>query len=119
MISHRFHRHRLQMKTVSGKLVSTTPVNLFKSDDILSDFVTSDNGASQSVSAYLRRASAAFNEPAYFKKHRNLKKNRSNQEASTKSDISCKTLEKDEVRKVAGNSMKPESKKRRRTEAAE
>ncbi|KAI3519334.1 hypothetical protein L1887_08364 [Cichorium endivia] len=88
---------RLQMKTVSGKIVSTKPVNLSKAANILSNFVTSDDGASQSVSAYLRRASVAFNELVYFKKHHKLKK-KPNKEASTISDLSHRNLEEDEVR---------------------
>ncbi|KAI3722737.1 hypothetical protein L2E82_33799 [Cichorium intybus] len=86
-----------QMKTVSGKIVSTKPVNLSKAANILSNFVTSDNGASQSVSAYLRRASVAFNELVYFKRHHKLKK-KPNEEASTISDLSHRNLEEYEAR---------------------
>ena len=81
------------MRTVSGTIVSTKPVNLSKAAKVLSNFVNTENGASQSVSVYLRRASAAFDELVYFKKHHEFKKNRSKDEASTKSDISRRSLE--------------------------
>ncbi|KAI3794178.1 hypothetical protein L1987_36807 [Smallanthus sonchifolius] len=105
------HRHRFQMKTVSGKIVSTKPVNLSKAANILSNFVTSDNGASQPVAAYLRRASAAFNELVYFKKHHRI-----NKSSSTKSDISHRSLQEDEVmdtREVEGTLRKKERKKKK------
>ncbi|KAK9062914.1 hypothetical protein SSX86_020104 [Deinandra increscens subsp. villosa] len=81
------------MKTVTGKIVSTKPVNLSKAAKILSNFVNSDNGASQPVAAYLRRASAAFNELVCSKKHHMLKKKSSKEDTSTKSDTSHKSLE--------------------------
>ncbi|KAI3798927.1 hypothetical protein L1987_34212 [Smallanthus sonchifolius] len=105
------HRHWFQMKTVSGKIVSTKPVNLSKAANILSNFVTSDNGASQPVAAYLRRASAAFNELVYFKKH-----HRMNKSSSTKSEISHTSLQEDEVmdtREVEGTLRKKEKKKKK------
>lgn len=86
------------MKTVSGKIVSTKPVILSKAATILSNFVTIENGASQSVSTYLRRASVAFNELVYFKKHHKLKKKRTKDDGLTKSDFCERNLEDDEVR---------------------
>ncbi|KAD7479291.1 hypothetical protein R6Q59_008163 [Mikania micrantha] len=86
------------MKTVTGRIVSTKPVTLSKAANILSNFVSSNNGASQPVTAYLRRASAAFDELVYFKKHHRLKKNSSKAEASTKYDTSHRSLEEYEVR---------------------
>lgn len=74
------------MKTVSGTIISSKPINLSKAANILSNFVTSDNGASQSVSTYLRRTCAAFNELVYFKKHHKQKKHRPMEESSSKSD---------------------------------
>ncbi|KAK7291002.1 hypothetical protein RIF29_05833 [Crotalaria pallida] len=50
------------MKTISGNCVSTKQISLSKAAKILSKFVSADNGASQVSSAYLHRASAAFNE---------------------------------------------------------
>ncbi|CAI9272405.1 unnamed protein product [Lactuca saligna] len=107
--------NRLQMKTVSGKIVSTKAVNLSKAANILSKFVTSDNGASQSVSAYLRRASVAFNELVYFKKHNKLKK-KANEDASTISDISQRNLEEDDVRVPKNDNVedKSEDKKKKK-----
>nr|XP_043617942.1 uncharacterized protein LOC122589683 [Erigeron canadensis] len=83
------------MKTVSGTAVSAKPVNLSKAN-ILLKFVISDNGAAQAVSAYLRRASMAFNEHVYFKKHYKLEKNRSKEETLTVSDISHINCEENE-----------------------
>ncbi|CAH2069372.1 unnamed protein product [Thlaspi arvense] len=50
------------MKTVTGRVVSEEPISLTTAANILSGFVASKNGASQDVSAYLRRAAAAFTE---------------------------------------------------------
>ncbi|XP_010260126.1 PREDICTED: uncharacterized protein LOC104599327 [Nelumbo nucifera] len=63
------------MKTVSGSLVSSKPISLSKAASVLSSFVSAETGASQAVSAYLRRASDAFNELVQF--HRELKAGRS------------------------------------------
>ncbi|CAL1403266.1 unnamed protein product [Linum trigynum] len=50
------------MKSVTGEIVSSTPVSLSKAASILSQFVSADTGASQAVNAYLRRANSAFDE---------------------------------------------------------
>ncbi|KAG6737987.1 hypothetical protein POTOM_059522 [Populus tomentosa] len=50
------------MKTVTGKITDSTPVSISKAASILSKFVSSENGASQALNAYLRRATAAFDE---------------------------------------------------------
>lgn len=50
------------MKTVTGKIVSSTPISVSKVTKIISNFVATDNGASQAVSAYLRRAYYSFND---------------------------------------------------------
>lgn len=50
------------MKTVTGGVIAAEPISLPKAATILSSFVSSKNGASQDVGAYLRRASAAFSE---------------------------------------------------------
>ncbi|KAG7564969.1 Glutamyl-tRNA reductase N-terminal domain superfamily [Arabidopsis suecica] len=55
----------LPMKTVTGRVISAEPATL------LSGFASSDNGTSLDVSAYLRRASAAFTELKSF--HRETK----------------------------------------------
>ncbi|XP_076949902.1 uncharacterized protein LOC143622724 [Bidens hawaiensis] len=94
------------MKTVSGKIVSTKPVSLSKAANVLANFVTSDNGVSQPVAAYLRRASAAFDELVYFKKHHKLKKKSSKEEDLTKSDISHRSLEEYEVKAVENGGTK-------------
>ncbi|KAF9670731.1 hypothetical protein SADUNF_Sadunf13G0099200 [Salix dunnii] len=52
------------MKTVTGKITESTPVTIAKAASILSKFVSTDNGASQALNAYLRRATAAFDELA-------------------------------------------------------
>ncbi|KAK6276687.1 hypothetical protein POUND7_006396 [Theobroma cacao] len=60
------------MKTVTGKILSSTPISVSKATKIISNFAATDNGASQAVSAYLRRASASFNELKQL--HRELRK---------------------------------------------
>ncbi|RWR85874.1 cylicin-1-like protein [Cinnamomum micranthum f. kanehirae] len=59
------------MKPVAGTITSSKPISLSKAARALSKFISIENGASQAVSAYLRRASAAFNELVQF--HENLK----------------------------------------------
>ncbi|KAI7728749.1 hypothetical protein M8C21_028678 [Ambrosia artemisiifolia] len=105
------------MKTVSGKIISTKSVSLSKAANILSNFVTSDNGASQPVGVYLRRASEAFNELVYFKKHLRSKKHSSKDDASTKSDVSHRSFEEHRTEEVEGKLRKKE-KKRKKTEAS-
>ncbi|KAF8396661.1 hypothetical protein HHK36_018286 [Tetracentron sinense] len=63
------------MKTISGKVVSSKPISLSKAASVLSTFVSAETGASQAVSAYLRRASFSFTELVQF--HRELKSGRS------------------------------------------
>lgn len=60
------------MKTVTGKIVSSTPISVSKAAKIIANFAATDNGASQAVSAYLRRASASFNELKQL--HREIQK---------------------------------------------
>ncbi|XVE79689.1 hypothetical protein DITRI_Ditri14bG0078000 [Diplodiscus trichospermus] len=60
------------MKTVTGKVLSSTPISVSKAAKIIANFAATDNGASQAVSAYLRRASASFNELKQL--HRELRK---------------------------------------------
>ncbi|XP_024983660.1 WW domain-containing protein ZK1098.1-like [Cynara cardunculus var. scolymus] len=86
------------MKTVSGTIISSKPVNISKAASILSNFVNSDNGASQSVSTYLRRTSTAFNELVSFRKHHKRKKHQPMEEDSSKSDVKPRNSEEDEVR---------------------
>ncbi|KAJ8771932.1 hypothetical protein K2173_027109 [Erythroxylum novogranatense] len=50
------------MKTVTGEIISSNPVSVSKAASILSKFVSAETGASQAVNAYLRRATAAFDE---------------------------------------------------------
>ncbi|XP_071739099.1 uncharacterized protein [Rutidosis leptorrhynchoides] len=109
------------MKTVTGMIVSAKPVSLSKAANILSKFVNSDNGASQAVRAYLRRASMDFNELVYFKKHHKYKNNIPKEEASVKSDISHrnheeyerKVLEKDVVKSEDDKVGKKEKKRKK------
>lgn len=62
------------MKSVKGEVLSTTPISITKAAKILSKFVYADTGASQAVCAYLRRASASFNELNQL--HKELKSHR-------------------------------------------
>ncbi|KAJ4725926.1 nucleolar protein 58-like [Melia azedarach] len=71
------------MKAVTGKVLSTTPISLSKAASILSKFVSADNGASQAVCAYLRRASFSFNELNQL--HKELKSHRKHK--TSKSEI--------------------------------
>ncbi|KAK7310719.1 hypothetical protein RJT34_08403 [Clitoria ternatea] len=50
------------MKTVTGRCDSSKDVSLSKAAKIIAKFVSADNGASHAINAYLRRASASFNE---------------------------------------------------------
>ncbi|KAG8496278.1 hypothetical protein CXB51_009255 [Gossypium anomalum] len=60
------------MKTVTGKILSSTPVSVSKAAKIIANFAATDNGASQAISAYLRRASASFSELKQL--HKELRK---------------------------------------------
>ncbi|CAL0323691.1 unnamed protein product [Lupinus luteus] len=64
------------MKTVSGNSVSSKQISLSKAAKILSKFVSADNGASQVTSAYLHRASDAFNELKHLHKELNSPQSR-------------------------------------------
>ncbi|KAK4370396.1 hypothetical protein RND71_009871 [Anisodus tanguticus] len=50
------------MKTVSGKVTSTTPISLSNAAKSLTKFASSDHGASHAVSVYLHRAANSFNQ---------------------------------------------------------
>ncbi|CAF1698336.1 protein MNN4-like [Brassica napus] len=59
------------MKTVTGSVNSAKPISLSKAATLLYGFVSSETQASPDVSAYLRRASAAFTELRSF--HREIR----------------------------------------------
>ncbi|KAM2057039.1 hypothetical protein ACFX16_029778 [Malus domestica] len=63
------------MKTVSGIVLSSKPISLSKATSTLSSFVSSDTGASQEFSVYLRRTLASFKELKQL--HKELKSPRS------------------------------------------
>ncbi|GLU07940.1 hypothetical protein SLE2022_248780 [Rubroshorea leprosula] len=50
------------MKTITGRVISSTPVSLSKAAKIVSNFAAVENGASQAISAYIRRTAVSFNE---------------------------------------------------------
>ncbi|KAK3012632.1 hypothetical protein RJ639_008588 [Escallonia herrerae] len=56
------------MKSISGRVTSSKPISLSKAAETLTNFASSDNGASQAVSTYLKRAAAEFTELAHFHK---------------------------------------------------
>ncbi|KAK8596431.1 hypothetical protein V6N13_001056 [Hibiscus sabdariffa] len=60
------------MKTVTGKILSSTPISVSNAAKIITNFVATDNGASQAISAYLRRSAASFSELKQL--HRELQK---------------------------------------------
>ncbi|CAN1226957.1 hypothetical protein LINGRAPRIM_LOCUS1127 [Linum grandiflorum] len=114
------------MKSVTGEIKSTTPVTLSRAAGILSDFVARDTGASQAVTAYLRRATSAFDElvqfhnslPRRYEKHkcpttslaavdedpRRVQQNRPNHSNdSKKKSKSQSVVVKEEQRKGEGN----------------
>ncbi|XP_058725032.1 uncharacterized protein LOC131596408 [Vicia villosa] len=68
------------MKTLSGRCESSKAISLSKATKILSKFVSADNGASQVISAYLHRASDAFDELNQI--HRELKPSQSHRKKS-------------------------------------
>ncbi|KAF5752801.1 transcriptional regulator ATRX [Tripterygium wilfordii] len=65
------------MKTVKAKVLSSTPIRISKAASILSKFASTENGASQAIGAYLRRASDAFNELAQVHKEKKSSSSRS------------------------------------------
>ncbi|GLU11711.1 hypothetical protein SLE2022_284370 [Rubroshorea leprosula] len=52
----------MKMITGTGGVISATPVSLSKAAKVVSNFVAIENGASQAISAYIRRAAVSFNE---------------------------------------------------------
>ncbi|XP_042475008.1 uncharacterized protein LOC122057078 [Macadamia integrifolia] len=62
------------MKTISGWDTSSKPISLSKAATVLQKIINEDPGASQAVSVYLKRASAAFDELVQF--HKELKGSR-------------------------------------------
>ncbi|KAK8683557.1 hypothetical protein V6N13_039616 [Hibiscus sabdariffa] len=60
------------MKTVTGKILSSTPISVSQAAKIINNFAATDNGASQAIGAYLRRASASFSELKQL--HKELRK---------------------------------------------
>ncbi|XWS71759.1 hypothetical protein CRYUN_Cryun03dG0166400 [Craigia yunnanensis] len=83
------------MKTVTGKILSSTPISVSNAAKIMANFATTDNGASQAVSAYLRRTSASFNELKQL--HREFRK-------SSKSDRKHKKSKSETTVEGAGES---------------
>ncbi|KAK2974134.1 hypothetical protein RJ640_025483 [Escallonia rubra] len=63
------------MKSISGKVISSKPISHSKAAETVANFASSDNGASLTVSAYLKRAAAEFTKLAHF--HKQLKSSHS------------------------------------------
>lgn len=78
------------MKTVSGNVISSKPISLPKAAKILSTFVTVENGASHAISAYLQRASTAFDELVHL--HKELKADKSEHKSKHRKLDSAKEL---------------------------
>ncbi|KAE8038947.1 hypothetical protein FH972_011407 [Carpinus fangiana] len=81
------------MKTVIGQVLSSKPISLKKATSTLSTFVSTENGASPAICAYLRRALASFKELRQHEKE--LRDPRSKQrqyrsKSETLSDVSQK-----------------------------
>ncbi|XP_009610315.1 uncharacterized protein LOC107825683 [Nicotiana tabacum] len=70
------------MKTISGKLTSTTPISLSQAAKSLSKFAASENGASHSVSVYIKRAADSFDQLVQL--HEKLRPNSAKNELSIK-----------------------------------
>ncbi|KAI4295469.1 hypothetical protein L6164_035514 [Bauhinia variegata] len=91
------------MKTILGKVFSTKTVTLSEAAKFLSNFVSSENGASQAINAYLNRASGSFNELKKLHKelqssHSDKKRKRHRPEASHVSEaIGENPIWKDEI----------------------
>ncbi|XVF05610.1 hypothetical protein REPUB_Repub05bG0187700 [Reevesia pubescens] len=79
------------MKTVTGKILSSTPISVSKAAKFIANFAAADNGASEAVSAYLRRASASFNDLKQL--HRDLRKRPSKSDRKHKKSKSETTVE--------------------------
>ncbi|XAR60512.1 hypothetical protein NMG60_11033925 [Bertholletia excelsa] len=80
------------MKTISGKVTSTKPISVSKAARVLSNFVNAENGASQAVSVYLGRASAAFNDLVQFHKELKASKLESKQKKHEEESINSEGL---------------------------
>ncbi|XP_059430641.1 uncharacterized protein LOC132164214 [Corylus avellana] len=81
------------MKMVIGEVLSSKPISLKKATSTLSTFVSTENGASPAICAYLRRALASFKELRQHEKE--LRDPRSEQrqyrsKSETLSDVSHK-----------------------------
>lgn len=87
------------MKNVSGKLLSSRPINLAEASEIISGFSAIDNGASDAVRIFLRRTSDAFD--SLVQLHKELKSPHSHRskhasqliDSDVKPDISAGTVE--------------------------
>ncbi|KAG5566846.1 hypothetical protein RHGRI_002403 [Rhododendron griersonianum] len=114
------------MKSTSGKITSTKEISLSKASKVLSKFVHVENGASQAVSSYLRRALASFDELVQL--HKDLKATKPvrkprkpEQESSTLDGETVKQEENEgsegkrhkKRRKSEESSLKKEKKRRR------
>ncbi|XVE59162.1 hypothetical protein DITRI_Ditri05aG0023400 [Diplodiscus trichospermus] len=60
------------MTTMMGQSLFSNPISISNAAKIIANFAATDNGASQAVSAYLRRTSASFSELKQL--HRELRK---------------------------------------------
>ncbi|KAL8115333.1 uncharacterized protein LOC141666984 [Apium graveolens] len=82
------------MKSVSAQVTSSTPVSLAKASKILSNFISIDNGASHTVSVYLRRAAVSFADLNQF--HKDLKSSYSSKPRKKHTQIIAFDFEQDE-----------------------
>lgn len=108
------------MKTVTGKITDSTPVTIAKAASILSKFVSTDTGASQALNAYLRRATAAFDELARLHSKSDRRKHKRDSAQTQRVEVSLSGLVnnneqrlKKEV-KEEGNAAEEETERKRR-----
>ncbi|XP_057475049.1 uncharacterized protein LOC130763113 [Actinidia eriantha] len=106
------------MKTVSGQIISTKAISLSKAAKVLSNFVAAENGASDAVSAYLRRASASFDELVQF--HKDLKSSKSDRKLKSANSEGPMKYEKiSEVEDSGGSYSVREKHKKKKSEIVE
>uniref|UniRef100_A0A6N2M2X7 Uncharacterized protein n=1 Tax=Salix viminalis TaxID=40686 RepID=A0A6N2M2X7_SALVM len=109
------------MKTVTGKITKSTPVTIAKAASILSKFVSTDTGASQALNAYLRRATAAFDELARLHSKSDRRKHKRDSAPDQRVEASQSALVNDNEQRLKmevkeeGNAAEEETGRRRKT----
>ena len=108
------------MKMVTGEITASSPVKIAKAASILSKFVSTDNGASQALNAYLRRATAAFDELARLHSKSDRMKHKRDSAPDQRVEVSQSALVNDNEQilkkevKEEGNAAEEETERRKK-----